>query len=125
MGTKIPSDDGVRGHGASVRLCGHDFLGEFHDGFQIGDGGVVQLAAALFPVAEGGEGEVLYVIEVLNARDSQPPVCFDSVLKYPASYGRVGVVVLTCLPCAWRRGRWEKGSILYEDRDFHGGDRLS
>ena len=49
----------MRGHGASVRLCGHDFFGEFHDGFQIGDGGVVQLAAALFPVAEGGEGEAV------------------------------------------------------------------
>ena len=29
----------MRGHGASVHLCGHDFFGEFHDGFQIGDGG--------------------------------------------------------------------------------------
>ena len=39
-------------------MCGHGFFGEFHDGFQIGDGGVVQFAAALFPVAEGGEDAV-------------------------------------------------------------------
>ena len=49
----------MRGYEASVHLCGHGFFGEFHDGFQIGDGGVVQLAAALFSVAEGGEGEAV------------------------------------------------------------------
>ena len=59
LGIKIPSDGYVRGHGASVHLCGHGFFGEFHDGVQIGDGGVVQLAAALFSVAEGGEGDAV------------------------------------------------------------------